>query len=338
MAAGRGRVTIVDVARRAGTSVSSASVALRGEPGVSEATRRRVLSAAELLGYRPDRRARTLRAQRSQLLGVVYTVADPFHAAVVESLYGVADPLGYGLVLGGVTGSRTASRAGEDLLQERCDALLLVSPRMDTDELETLSGRVPAVLVGSDLEAPGVDVVRSDDARGVAAAVGHLVGEGHRDVWFVDGGPAVLAAERRSGYRDAMVAHGLAEHVRLLGGRADEESGVGAAELLLREPRRPTAVLAHNDLTAFGVLLTLRRAGVEVPAEISVVGFDDTRLARLAGVELSSVDQQPGVLAEEALRRAVERAEGATGPAVRRVLVPRLVVRGSSGPVPARRR
>ncbi|WP_219412480.1 LacI family DNA-binding transcriptional regulator [Pseudonocardia nigra] len=327
-----GRVTIVDVARAAGTSVSSASVALRGEPGVSEETRHRIMQTADRLGYRPDQRARVLREQNSRLLGVTFTVSQTFHAEVVEHLYRAVADSGYDLVLSATTRTRTELQAVESLLQDRCAALVLVSPEIGNRDLAALSRRVPAVTVGSELHAESVDSVRADDRRGIAAAVEHLVAAGHRDIHYVDGGRAVLSRTRREGYRAAMSAHGLADRARVLEGHADEESGVAAATEVLAGPSLPTAVLAYNDRTAFGVLLTLRMRGVDVPGQISVVGYDDTRLASLANVELTSVSQDPAALAAAAVRCAIARAEGQEGSAGEFVTPARLVVRKTSGP------
>lgn len=330
-----GRVTIVDVARAAGASVSSTSVALRGEPGVSDATRRRIMATADRLGYRPDQRARMLREQSSRLLGVTFTVSQTFHADVVESLYGAVADTGYDLVLSATTATRTELRAIDSLLQDRCAAVVLISPEIGNLDLATLSRRVPAVLVGSELHAESVDSVRADDPRGMRMAVDHLVAAGHRDIHYVDGGAAAMGRTRREGYRAAMSAHGLADRARLLPGDADEESGVAAATELLARASRPTAVLAYNDRTAFGLLLTLRMRGVDVPGDISVVGYDDTRLAALRGIELTSVSQDPSALAAAAVRCAIARAEERAGAAEEHVTPPRLVVRATCGPPPA---
>jgi DNA-binding LacI/PurR family transcriptional regulator len=327
-----GRVTIVDVARAAGASVSSTSVALRGEPGVSEETRRRILRTADRLGYRPDQRARMLREQTSRLLGVTFTVSQTFHADVVECLYAAVADTGYDLVLSATTSTRTELQAIESLLQDRCAALVLLSPEIGNLDLAALSRRVPAVLVGSELSAESVDLVRADDPRGIRMAVDHLVGMGHRDIHYIDGGAAAMGRTRREGYLNAMSAHGLAGRARLLDGDDDEESGVAAATELLAGPSRPTAVLAYNDRTAFGLLLTLRMRGVDVPGEISVVGYDDTRLASLRGIELTSVSQDASALAAAAVRSAIARAEGNAGSAAEFVTPPRLVVRATSGP------
>jgi DNA-binding LacI/PurR family transcriptional regulator len=327
-----GRVTIVDVARAAGTSVSSTSVALRGEPGVSEETRRRILRTADRLGYRPDRRARMLREQSSRLLGVTFTVSQTFHAEVVESLYDAVADTGYDLVLSAATGTRTELQAIESLLRDRCAAVVLISPEIGNLDLATVGRRVPAVTVGSELHAESVDSVRADDPRGMRIAVDHLVEAGHRDIHYVDGGAAAMGRTRREGYLAAMSAHGLTDRARLLRGEADEESGVVAATELRAGSSLPTAVLAYNDRTAFGLLLTLRMRGLGVPGEISVVGYDDTRLASLANIELTSVSQDAAALAAAAIRSAIARAEGRAGAGAEFVTPPRLVVRKTSGP------
>ncbi|MBL0885227.1 LacI family DNA-binding transcriptional regulator [Myceligenerans indicum] len=326
------RVTIVDVARAAGTSVSSASVALRGESGVSEETRRRIVRIAEDLGYRPNERARKLREQHPRLLGVTFTVAQAFHADVVDRLYRAVAGSGYGLVLSAVTGTRRELEAAESLLQDRCAALILISPEIGDADLAALGHRAHTVTIGSELHASVVDSVHADDRHGIRLAVDHLVRTGHRDIQYVAGGRAVAAETRRVAYLESMAAHGLSDRARVLDGEADEESGSAAAAKLLAEGALPTAVLTHNDMTAFGLLVTLRTQGVRVPDDVSVVGYDDSRIASLRNVELTSVSQDPDTLAATAVRRAIAHAEGEAATMRQFVTPPRLVVRTSSGP------
>jgi DNA-binding LacI/PurR family transcriptional regulator len=326
------RVTIVDVARAAGISVSSASVALRGEPGVSEPTRDRVLATADRLGYQPDQRARVLREQRSRLLGVTFAVGQAFDAAVVEQLYRSAADTGYDLVLSAGTADRPDAEAAASLLRDRCPTLVLISPAISTAELVELSERAAVVLIGSDLRADRVDSVHSDDRRGVAIAVDHLVQLGHRAITYVDGGGAVMSAIRRDGYLAAMAARGLRAHVRVLSGPPTEEAGIAAARRILDGRELPTAVLTHNDQIAFGLLLTLRQHGIGVPEQVSVVGYDDTRLASLSTIGMTSVSQDTRQLARTAITRAIARVEDPGAAAEEFVAAPALVVRNTSGP------
>lgn len=329
-----GRITIVDVAQAAGTSVSSASVALRGEPGVSEQTRVRILDAAQRLGYQPDHRARLLRQQRSRLLGVTFSVNQTFHADLIERLYRAADASGYHLVLSATTSGRSESLAIDDLLRDRCETLILISPNMPEEELATLGTRASVVAIASDQQVVGVDSVRSDDRQGVVEAVDYLVGLGHRCIAYIDGGAAVMTATRRDAYVDAMAAHGLGEQVRVISGNPTEESGIEiAGQLLDAATPLPTAVLAHNDMIAFGMLLTLRSRGIAIPEDMTVVGFDNTRMAALATVGLTSVGQDATLLAQAAMERAITRTDGAL-PADEIVTPAHLVLRNTSGPPP----
>lgn len=331
-----GRVTIVDLARETGVSVSSVSVALRGDPGVSEATRSRVLAAAERLGYRADRRARGLREQRPRVIGVTFWLHQTFHAALVDELYAAARPSGYDLVLSGTTADRPVAEAVESLQHERCGAMILISPDITRNRLARLGGHLPTVVVGSDVKARGVDLVRADDDLGMDLLVRHLVELGHERIAFVDGGDAVMSGSRRTGYERAMAAHGLTDGIDLVGGYPTEDAGVRAAHELVARPRRrrPTAVLMHNDMAAVGMLLTLRGLGVDVPGEMSVAGYDDTRIAGLATIALTTVSQDPRTLATESLGRAVARIEGSAADPRPLVVAPRLVVRSTTGPSP----
>ncbi|MDT0542887.1 MULTISPECIES: substrate-binding domain-containing protein [Streptomyces] len=189
-----------------------------------------------------------------------------------------------------------------------------------------------------------MEVVRTADDEGARRAVDHLVALGHRDIAHIDGGRAPGAADRRRGYRTAMQRHGLADRVRVLPGGLTEEDGATAARELLAADPRPTAVLAFNDRSATGVLDILLRARVSVPDEISVIGFDDTHLARLAHINLTTVGQDIPRLAELAVGRAIARLEGAStsrenttedarGDGTLRaeaVVAPRLVIRGTT--------
>jgi DNA-binding LacI/PurR family transcriptional regulator len=334
-AAGRRRPRLEDVAARVGMSPASVSMVLSGAPGPSAATRERVLEAAAELGYRPDRTASLLARRRTHLVGVQMQLGSAFHAELVEDLYEAAEGQGYDIVLSAVTRTRDERRATETLVDYRCEALILLGPVAPAAELVDLGRLLPVVVLGRRVAADGVDVVRSADADGVRRAVDHLAGLGHRAIAYVDGGRGTIAADRRRGYRTAMRRHRLGDHIRVIGGDHTEAAGARAARLLLDEARSlPSAVVAYNDHCALGLLDGLGRAGVEVPAEVSVVGYDDTSLSRLAHVNLTTVSQDARGQAEHAMAAAVERLDH--GRTTRRevVLAPRLVVRGTTGPPP----
>ncbi|MBJ7387724.1 MAG: substrate-binding domain-containing protein, partial [Mycolicibacterium sp.] len=198
-------------------------------------------------------------------------------------------------------------------------------------ELVELDTRVPVVSVARRMR--GVDAVRSDDVAGAALAVDHLIALGHRSIVHLDGGRAPGAAERRRGYGNCMRATGF-EPILRAGGLTERDGAAAATELLESGLPLPSAIFAFNDRCALGVLDVLVRARVDVPRQVSVVGFDDSPLARLAHVDLTTVRQEAHVLASTALARLVERLDGGeTAPnAVDVVVPPTLVVRGSTAP------
>lgn len=328
--------TMRDVARAAGVSVATVSIVMRGAPGVGEETRARVLAVAEDLGYRANRTARLMKLRRTRHLGVAMSPRNAFHAEVVEGIQAAAAAAGYELVLSLVTPGHTEQRAVETLEGFRCESLILLGSDLSDAELAALASRLPVVLVARGVTIPGVDVVRSADQRGQRLLVDHLVALGHRDIAYVDGGPHPVAVERRRGYLGAMRRAGLGEHIRLVTGGQAEEDGRRAADELLRERSRPTAVCAFNDQVAVGVADTLAQHGVAVPGACSVTGYDDSGFSRLRAIDLTTVNQQADDLARAAVEAAIARLDAPAGPGGSRpatLLEPRLVVRGTTAPL-----
>jgi DNA-binding LacI/PurR family transcriptional regulator len=175
--------------------------------------------------------------------------------------------------------------------------------------------------------------VRSADDVGVDAALDHLIGLGHRRIAFVDGGTGAVAEARRRGYRRAMRRAGLEPQV--LRGDHTEAGGIRAGRRLSSADDRPTAVVASNDRLAVGLMDAFLRSGVAVPEAVSIVGYDDSMLARLAHIDLTSVNQDAPSQARQAVLAAVTRLDGGRTAREEIVLVPHLVVRGSTAPPPA---
>jgi DNA-binding LacI/PurR family transcriptional regulator len=328
--AGQRRPTLEDVAARAGVSRSLASIAIRGESGVSEPTRERVLRAADEIGYRPDTRARLLAQGRAKLLGVTFNVQHAFHAELIDAIYAAAEPAAYDVFLSAVTPGRDESRALEALLGYRCEALVLLGPDSPESRLAELGRRLPAVVVGREVTDPSLDVVRTADDVGMRLAVDHLVSLGHRDIVHIDGGRGHKAAARRRGYRTAMRRHGLTNQVRVIPGGQTGESGAVAARVMLAERAMPTAVLAYDDDCACGLLDALIRSGVSVPDDVSVVGYDDSRISRLPYVSLTTIGQDARQMASLALNRAHARLVGDEVTEREIVLSPHLVERDTT--------
>lgn len=331
--AGR-RPRLSDVAARAGVSAGLVSLVLRNQPGPSAQSRTKVLAAARELGYRADRTASLLARRRSNHLGVVLNVRSTFHAELVAHLDEAAAQLGYDLVLSTLTPARDERRAAEILLDFRCEALILLGPDEPAARLNALGRELPVVVVGRRVPSATVDVVRAADDQGVAQAVGHLAALGHRDIAFIDGGQGTIASDRRRGYRQAMRRQGGASHIRIIPGEHNEEAGLRAAAPLLDGDRQPTAVIASNDHCAVGLLDALARRGVPVPGSISVAGYDDSMLSRLAYVDLTTVNQDARRQAGQAVALAVDRLENGRAAPREVVLAPHLVVRGSTAAPP----
>jgi len=330
---------MADVAERVGVSRALVSLVFRDQPGASQETRRRVHRAAEELGYRPDSAARLLASGRSRTLGVLVTVHQPFQADLVEGIYPEAERLGYDVLLSATAPTRGEARAVEALLSHRCEALILLGSDADAAVLGEWGRRAPTVVLGRRLPGIQVDCVRSAETRGVRQAVDYLVELGHRDIVHLDGGRGPGAAERRRGYLAAMRRHGLGERARVLPGAYEEQAGIDAGQLLLAEARGihaalPTAVLASNDWAAMGLLHALGRAGVDVPGQLSVVGYDDSHLSHLSRIDLTTVRQDADRMAEHAVRLVVDRLEDPRRPVRTTVLEPKLVVRGTTAPPP----
>lgn len=332
------RPTMADVANHLGVSRALVSIVFRGVEGASDATRARVLQAAAELGYRPDSLAQGLRRNRSRNLGVLFSLRRPFEVELVEHMYPVARQLGYDLLLGPFTPGRGQDTVVDELLRYRCAGLVVVGPELHARDLEPLAEEVAVVEVGRGVTRGPVDVIRNDDAVGTRQAVDHLVALGHRAITFIDGGPNPGADERRDGYRAAMSDHCMSSGIRVVPGGYTEDEGAEAAEKLLAE-RLPTAVIAANDLCAIGLIDIVLRAGIAVPGDLSVVGYDDSRFGRLPGIDLTSVRQDIPKMARVAIKAVVERLDRPTRKPKDVTLRPKLVVRGStSTPVSAQER
>jgi DNA-binding LacI/PurR family transcriptional regulator len=323
-----------DIAAHLGVSRQLVSLVFRDVPGASEETRDRVRQAARDLGYRPHIGARTLRQSKSTHLGVVFTPAHATEPDIVESIYPAAEKQGYHVVLSAQTQARGTGQALEELLGYRCAALIVIGSTLARDELKELARRstVPLVIVSAGTKNPDYDVVHSAGDIGVSQAVHHLAELGHRDIVYIHGEAMPPAQLRLEGYLRAAGELSIEPRILRMAGDYTEECGAEAARQLLARGPLPTAVVACNDQAAFGAMQVLTRAGIRVPEQVSITGFDDSRIARLSSVDLTTARQDPAEMGDAAVAAAVRRIRrGASKPA-EFVIAPSLIVRGSTAP------
>jgi DNA-binding LacI/PurR family transcriptional regulator len=326
--------TMGDIAARLGVSRQLVSLALRDAPGASAETRDLVRKVAAELGYQPHIGARTLRQSASLHLGVVFTPAHATEPDIVEGIYPAADERGYRVVLSAQTPTRTTGQAVDELLGYRCAALIVIGSTWTVAELRALAGRstVPLVMVGAGSKNAYYDVVRSAGDVGIALTLQHLVELGHREIVYVHGKAMPPARLRLAGYLRAAARLGVRPRVLTMTGGYTEECGATAARQLLSDAELPTAVMASNDQAALGVMLVLTRAGLSVPGDVSVTGFDDSWIARLSSVDLTTARQDPAQMGVAAVEAAVRRVRAPTARPTELIILPELIVRGSTGP------
>ncbi|GAA3567375.1 LacI family DNA-binding transcriptional regulator [Microlunatus spumicola] len=317
------------------------SLAINDRPGVSEATRLRVLEVADRLGWRPSLPARTLSTSRTYALGLVLrrdlriVAADPFYPAFMAGIETVLTDEGRVLVLSVVGSAEAEERAYRTFAADRrVDGAFLNDLRHDDHRVDLLRELgIPAVLVGRpDGPAPFPSVVL-DDAPGVTAAVHHLVDLGHRAIAHVGGDPALLhARHRRRAFEDAVAARGLVP-TAVVDTDFSMAQGASATAALLAGRTRPTAIVYANDPMAIAGLGVLQEAGTQVPDAMSVVGFDGTEMARHTHPPLTTVRSDPQEWGAAAARTLL--ALTTSGSAASVELPPaQLVVARSTGPAP----
>jgi DNA-binding LacI/PurR family transcriptional regulator len=299
-------VTQDDVAERAGVSRGAVSLALRNSPRISKERRAEILQAAAELGYRPNAHAAHLASHHSMTLGLVMNEMDnPLTLQILRCAQNRADGAGWGVMISADSGTTDAQRTAVDhFLAHRVDGIVMLGTRLDSGEVRRIAQQVPLVVVNRRIR--GVDAVSVDDAEGANLAVEHLLQLGHRRIAHVDGGEAPGAAIRRSTYLRAMEAHGLKSLAHISRGDNTEPGGVEAGRQLLHGPKPPTAIFAANDLSAIGVMAVARDLGMDIPRDISVVGFDDTALSSMSYVNLTTISQ-PDELGAVAVDRVISR-------------------------------
>ena len=324
--------TMQQVAERAGVSLALVSLVMRDAPNVSAYRRQLVLDAAAELGYRPNVLARNLASRRTNTVGIVLNdLHNPFFAEIVDGIQAASDEAGYRVLIGnGKRSRRGEAETIETFLQFRVDGIITAGATMQMSAIEAAAASTALVLVGRTSRSRVIDSVNTDDAVGARLAVDHLVSLGHRRIAHIDGGTGAGSEARRRGYSAAMTDHGLAAEIVIAGGDFSEAGGYHAASELLEQPRRPTAIFAANDLSAAGVLDRVEDAGIVVPDEMSIVGYDNTALAAMQHISLTTINQPRDDLGRLAMKFLLERFAEKRTDSVHHVIAPTLVMRRTS--------
>ena len=330
--------TITTVARLANVSVASASRVMNGIR-TSPATLERVTEAAEAIGYVPNAAARTLRSRRTgQIAFAMPDVGNPVYTTMIGSIQEVVKARGSRLMLHS-TGADMEDELAivRDLKHRFVDGLILVSLHLtDVHADELRRAAAPVILIGRPVTGTIVDTVRAYSRKGASEAVRHLYAANHRRIGFVNGPQHTTpGSSRRLGYLDGLRSCSLARDDALIEVAADFmiEPGRRATERLLAR-ERPDAILCANDLLAIGALAALRDAGLDVPADVALVGIDNTPLSEVTWPTLTTVDLGSSERARIAAEMLLERIEDPMREPRVVGVEPRLVVRASSGAEP----
>ncbi|MBN8885577.1 MAG: LacI family DNA-binding transcriptional regulator [Rudaea sp.] len=328
-------VTIRDVAREARVSVASVSRALNGHTSVTDETRQRITSIAARLRYVPHSAARSLITKRTQTIGALLPdLYGEFFSELIRGIDLAARARGLHLLVSSSHGDTDEAATALRAMQGRVDGMLILSPHVDAAFLRAnLPESTPAVLLNSALKSPQFDVLNIDNYGGAHAMTRHLLDAGHTSVAFISGPEDNFDAQQRErGYREAMTAFAPKAAVKVVKGDFSEDSGYAAGRALAKGGKSPRAVFAANDMMAVGCLRAFTEAGLSVPQDVALAGFDDIPIARYVTPALTTVRVRIADLGRNALERVAIAIEK---PNQQRRAAPTLacevVVRASSG-------
>lgn len=343
-------ITIRDVAEESGFSATTVSIVLNNAPlarYIPPQTKTRIQKAAKKLGYHPNIFAKSLRSKRNHTVGVmVFDVTDPYCTLILRGIEKSLYQASYLPILTDAHNDRSRfERYLEMLLERRVEALIVLANWLfiDINLLADLEkSEIPTVLIGRELESRSISSVIVDEEVGAGAALSHLHALGHRKIAFVRGPKALMSAKKRwKGIQKFAQESGLELDPKLIVDLPDQlspnvgvEDGYKMTEELLKRKRGFTALMAFDDMTALGAIRALTKAGVKVPEQCSVIGFDDVIPSALMVPSLSTVRQPMEAMGAAAINIAMDainaRAENREFAAVQRKLPSELVLREST--------
>ena len=324
------KVTLAEVAERAGVSRALASLALRGESGVAREKRERILQAASDLNYVANPAARILASGESKTIGIlVSNILNPFEAALTKAIDTAGRAAGLEPLLSINGGSDAeAENSIASLIAQRVAGIVLIAAPQSLAAIERISWQVPTIYVGRHLLTDKVDCIANDDFMGATLLARHLIELGHKHIVHIDGGAGAGAGRRREGFLSAVQAAGLEPHI-IPGGYTIDLGAAAAREALKLSPR-PTAIFAANDFAALGVLNTILEHGLSAPQDIAVAGYDDMPQAGAETISLTTMRQPIDRMAAQSIQALSNRMRAPGEPAVRILVLPQLVERRST--------
>jgi LacI family transcriptional regulator len=327
--------TIREVAQRAGVSYATVSHVINKTRFVSDETRTRVLSAMSELNYRPNALARSLRIGETHTIGLILPdSANPFFAEIARSIEDMAFKLGYSVILCNTERDTQREQLYVDVLSKRqVDGIIFVATGDQVDSLNSLIEQdMPVVLIDRDLPNIEIDAVLTDNQRGGYLATRHLIARNHRRIACVAGPSHITpSAERVTGYAQALAEASIPYDETLVqDGDYHPASGQQVTAQLLSLASPPTAIFALNDLMAMGALRAAAEAGLRVPEDLAVIGYDDIEFASFTNPPLSTIAQPKEEVGSKATEILVNRISEKNGFHRRLVLEPTLIVRGST--------
>lgn len=336
-------LTLKELGRLAGVHPSTVARVLNDDPHqrVSEEVRHRIVTLAHEHGYQPNRLARSLRTKRSYVVGtIIPDIANPFFALIFRGIEDALAEHDYSVILANTDDAPAREAHSIAMLRGRqVDGLILATVRRTDTSIQALADAgFPFVLVNRHTEPITPNAVVPDDHAGAFAAVEHLIGLGHRRIAHIAGADNISTGHwRRRGYRDALQRHGLPfDPALLVHGTYREPGGYEAMKRLLALPDPPTGVFAVNDLAASGALQAAREAGLRVPDDLSIVGFNDIPTSVRVAPRLTTIHLPLHAMGVAAAQRLMVQMLGQEKPSTPVTIPVTLIPRESSGPVPAR--
>lgn len=312
------RVTIKDVAREANVSAATISYVLNNKESISQETKDRVYAAIEKLNYVPNLSARGLVSQESRLIGVVIPQTEdsemlmfnnPFYSEIIGNIEYIARTNGYRVLISGVNTDESYLNLAKE---HNLDGIIVIGMYPDAFYTQLKNSHIPAVLIDSYCNDHYFDTIKINDRNGTYLATKHLIEKGHRDIALVVGHMKEFGVmeERFMGYRDALKEHNIpVQKSRVLECKVDFDSGIEQANQILQQRSHPTGIVVCADIMALGMIKQFAHKGINIPRDISLIGFDDLSIANYSNPGLTTVHQNIQKKGREAMKMMIERIQ-----------------------------